>query len=134
MLNKNILNLNPAIVCDIISKAKVFHAQEGVTFSEPMPNAEYEYDASQILASHKDNLTYLEVKKLIEDLEPDQQIDLLTLFYVGRGDYDVNDWSEARKQAKDDLMSRLTEYLFSKPLLANYLENALEALGHSCEE
>ncbi|SRR5579885_2328347 len=134
MLNTNILNINPDTVCFIIAKAKEFHAKEEVTFRESIPESEYEYDWSQILADHDDDLTFAEVKHVIEDLEPDQQIDLLTLMYVGRGDFDINEWSDARKEAKSNLAPNLTGYLLSKPLIADYLEKALELLGYSCEE
>ena len=134
MLNKNILNINPEIVCYIILKAREFQAKEEVTFSENIPDSEYEYDWSQILADHNDDLTLTEIRKVIEDLEPDQQVDLLTLMYVGRGDFDVRDWSAARKEAKRNLAPNLTGYLLSKPQIADYLEDALNMLGHSCEE
>ena len=133
MLHKNLLNINPETICYIISKAKEFHAKEEVTFSENIPESEYEYDWSQILADHEDDLTYLEVKKVIEELEPDQRIDLLTLIYVGRGDFNVKDWSAARKEAKNNIAANLAGYLLAKPLIADYLENALELLGYSCE-
>lgn len=134
MLNTNLLNINPDIVCFIISKAKEFQAKEEVTFDETISDSEYEYDWLQILADHQDDLTYLEVKKVIEDLEPDQQVDLLTLMYIGRGDFESNEWSAARKEAKRNLAPNLTGYLLSKPFIAEYLAKALELLGYSCDE
>lgn len=134
MINTNVLNINPETVCYIILKAKEFQAKEAVTFDEKIPESEYEYDWSQILADHEDDLTYLEIKGVIEDLEPDQQVDLLTLMYIGRGDFDLDEWSAARKQAKDNLAPNLTDYLLSKPLIADYLSKALELMGFSCGE
>jgi hypothetical protein len=135
MLNTNVLNLNPELVCHIISKAKEFHAKEPVSFPENIPESEYEYDWSQILADHSDDLTYVEIKKTIEDMEPDQQIDLLTLMYIGRGDFDGNEWSAARKEAKENIRTdSLTDYLLAKPLIADYLAKGLELLGYICEE
>lgn len=134
MLNKNILNINPETVCYIILKAKEFQAKEDVNFPENIPESEYEYDWAQILADHPDDLTYIEIEKIIEDSEPDQQVDLLTLMYIGRGDFDGNEWSAVRKEAKNNLAPNLTGYLLSKPLIADYLEKALEFLGYFCEE
>jgi len=134
MLTTDVLNINPEIVCHIISKAKEFHAKEEVTFSEKIPESEYEYDWSQILADHDDDLTYLEIKKVIEDLEPDQQVDLLTLMYIGRGDFDGDEWSAAHKEAKNNLAPNLTGYLLSKPLIADHLAKGLELLGYTCDE
>ncbi|HHF7344962.1 TPA: DUF3775 domain-containing protein [Legionella feeleii] len=134
MLNINVLNINPEIVCALIEKAKIFHSKEEVTFGEDMPDSEYEYDWAQVLADHQDDLTYLEVRTTINDLDPAQKIDLLALMYLGRGDFEANDWSSAHKEAKARLAPNLTDYLFSKPLIASYWEQSLELLGYSCEE
>lgn len=91
MLIKDVLNINPEIVLYIISKSRELHTKEDVTFEEKIQNSKYEYDWSQILASHKDDYTFIEIKNIINELEPDQQIDLLTLMYVGRGDFDVSE-------------------------------------------
>ncbi|ARG97335.1 DUF3775 domain-containing protein [Legionella micdadei] len=134
MVNKNVLNINPDIVCFIISRAREFHAKEEVTFSENTPDSSYEYDWAQVLADHADDLCYIEVKKEIETLDPDQKVDLLALMYVGRGDFEANEWSAAYQEAKENIADNLTDYLFAKPLIAYYLEKGLEALGYSCEE
>ncbi len=133
MLNTNILNLNPETVCFIIDKAKEFQAKEGVTFPEEAPNSEYEYDMLQILADHSDDLTYTEVKHIIEDLNIDEKVELLSLMFIGRGDFVESDWSSAHKEAMNNLPPDLTAYLFSKPTIAYYLEKGLESLGYSCE-
>jgi Protein of unknown function (DUF3775) len=134
MLNRVMLNINPDIVCFIISRAREFHAKEEVTFSEKTPESEYEYDWAQILADHADDLSYIEVKRTIENLDHAQQVDLLALLYVGRGDFTENEWSAAHKEARSNLAPNLTGYLFSKPFIAYYLEKGLESLGYICDE
>lgn len=133
MLDTSLLSINPALVCELIVKAKEFHAKEGVTFEEVSAQSEYEYDWAQVLASHADDLSYQEAQRAIEDLEPDQKTDLLALFYVGRGDYAIKEWHLARREAKQNLAPNLSAYLFSKPMLASYLAKALEDLGYICE-
>lgn len=128
------LNINPETVCQIINRAHEFQAKEGVNFTEKIDSSEYEYDPLQILADHKDDLTLGEVKSLIEDLEPDQQIELLALMYLGRGDFEPSEWSQAQKEAKKNLAPRLTEYLFAKPQIAEYLQKGMEILGYYCDE
>ena len=134
MLNTNVLNINPETVCFIIAKAKEFQAKEGVTFEEEAPNSEYEYDMQQILADHPDDLSYTEVKQTIEDLNIDEKVDLLSLMYIGRGDFVEKDWSSAHKEARNNLPPDLTAHLFSKPTIAYYLEKGLESLGYSCNQ
>lgn len=134
MPKTNGLNINPETICFIILKAKEFHAKEEVTFSEKISDSEYEYDWSQILADHADDLTYTEIQKVIEDLEPDQQIILLALMYVGRGDFEANEWAIAYTEAQNNILPNLTGYLLSKPQIADYLEKGLETFGYFCEE
>jgi hypothetical protein len=134
MLTTDVLNLSTDIVCTIIAKAKEFQAKEAVTFDEKLANTEYEYDWAQVLADHKDDLTYKEIINIIENLEPDQRADLLALMYIGRGDFDENEWSQARKEARNNLAPHLGAYLLSKPQIADYLARGLEILGASCEE
>lgn len=127
------LNINPETVCLIINKAREFHAKEGVTFPETSTGSEVAYDPLQVLADHEDDLSFQEVEALIEDLEPDQQIELLALFYVGRGNFEATEWSDAVEEAKRNIAPRLTEYLFAKPQLSDHLQRALELLGYSCD-
>lgn len=130
---ENVLNINPEIVYGIIQSAKEFQAKEGVEIPEKIPNSEYDYDWASILADYEDDLTYAEIKNTIEDLEPDQKIDLLSLMYIGRGDFEADSWSEARKEATQNIAPNLTGYLLSKPQIADYLEKGLEILGYSAE-
>ena len=134
MLNTNVLNINPETVCFIIEKAKEFQAKEGVTFEEEALNSEYEYDMQQILADHPDDLSYPEVKQIIDNLGIDEKVDLLSMMFIGRGDFVEKDWSSAHKEARGNLPSDLTAYLFSKPTIAYYLEKGLESLGYSCNK
>ncbi len=73
--------------------------------------------------------TYAEIKATIEDLEPDQQVDLVGLMWLGRGDYSVEEWDSAVADAGDSWNERTAEYLIGTPLLADYLSSGLEQLG-----
>ncbi|KTD14946.1 DUF3775 domain-containing protein [Legionella israelensis] len=132
MADINILNINPEMVCSLIVKAREFHAKEEVTFSEENPQTEYEYDWAQILADHQDDFTYLEVKNVIKSLSYDEQIDLLSLMYLGRDDFD--DWESAHQAAINNFIPNLTDYLLAHPYIADYWESALDILEYNCEK
>jgi hypothetical protein len=72
---------------------------------------------------------YEELKTTIEDLEPDQQVDLVGLMWLGRGDYTLDDWDKAIADAGESWNSRTAEYLIGTPLLADYLTEGLDQLG-----
>ncbi len=127
------LELNPEIVCLIIARAREFHAKEQVVLPEEPFNPGDDW-ALQILADHLDDLTYREVIDAIQDLEPDQQADLVALMWLGRGDFEVDEWNAAVAQALEQSNDRAAEYLLATPLVADFLEEGLDLLGYSCDE
>ncbi len=127
------LEVNPEIVCFIIAKAHEFHAKEQVVIPEEPVNPSDDW-ALQVLADHEDDPTYLELKTTIDDLEPDQQEALVALMWLGRGDYEVDEWEAAQQAAHENHNERTAEYLIATPLVADYLAEGLSLLGYSCEE
>lgn len=126
------LNVNPETVCRLIDLSKEFHAQEQVTFPEEPGISSGDWGA-QMLASHEDDATFLEFKSIVEDLEPDQQLELVALLWLGRGDFEEDEWAEALVEAGDNWSPRTAEYLIAHPLLPDYLLEGLDMLGYSCE-
>jgi hypothetical protein len=127
------LNINPEIVCTLIKRAREFHAKEGVVIPEETTASSADLVAD-LLADHQGEPTFQEFKIVVDDLEPDQQVALVALMWLGRGDFDADEWSAAFEQAGEGWTPHTAEYLLATPLVANYLEEGLAALGYSCEE
>lgn len=127
------MELNPDTVCAIIDRAREFHGQESVTLPEVPDDPDDDW-ALQVLADHADDLTYQDAKSQIDDLEPDQQVSLVALMWLGRGDYDEDQWEEALIEAGEQWTARTAEYLMATPLLADYLAEGLSMLGYSCDD
>ncbi|WP_041718040.1 DUF3775 domain-containing protein [Alkalilimnicola ehrlichii MLHE-1] len=128
------LNVNPDLVCNLIQRIREFQAQEDVVIPDDGPTSYSEDWAMQVLAGHADDLTYQECVETIADLEPDQQMELVALMWLGRGDFEADDWSGARAAAQQGWTPRTGEYLLSTPLAPDYLEEGLEALGYDCHQ
>lgn len=126
------IDLNPDIVQFIIDKSREFQAKEAVSIPEP-PNSPADDWAMQVLADHADDFTYQELASTINDLEPDQQITLVALMWLGRGDFSIEEWDDALAQARDAYNARSAEYLIATPLLSDYLEEGLSAHGYESE-
>ncbi len=120
-------------VCYIISKARMFDVKEEVTNPRSGSNATDE-DMRDILEDFADDPTYQEVVEFIRALDEDEQIELVALAWVGRGTFDAEDWDEAVETAAGEHNARTAEYLLGLPLLADYLEEGLDAFGESCTE
>ena len=125
------LNINPEIVCQIIDKARQFHAKEGVVIPEE-PDSPADESILQVLEDQDGDLTYEEVRGAINDLEPDQQAELVALMWLGRDDYDIEEWETALQDASDRWNNRTAEYLLATPLVADYLAEGLDRHGYSC--
>ena len=119
------LELNRDTVQFLIDKAHEFHAREDVTFPEEPVSADEDF-AQQVTADYGADPYYQELKTTIEDLEPDQQISLVSLMWIGRGDYTLDEWHEALKHAEDSWTDHTADYLIGTSLLADYLAEGLE--------
>ncbi|WP_115707906.1 DUF3775 domain-containing protein [Legionella sainthelensi] len=124
------LNLDTETIIDLLDKARQFQAKEEVCF----PEETAEMDSLYILADHQDDPVYQETVKYIDDLRPDQRATLVALMYLGRGDYDIEEWEEAFNFAHDELTKRTGEYLLSRPSVADDIERGLNMLGISYRE
>ena len=128
------LNINPEIVCDIILRAREFHAKQGVDFNDEPLNLTDEDSDIQIFTEYEGDLTYQELKAAIDDLEPDQQLTLVALMWLGRGDFEKENWGNAIKEAATRRTLPTAEYLITTPLVADYLAEGLTQFGYNCEE
>jgi hypothetical protein len=121
------INIDRDTLQAIMDRSREFHAQEAVSIPE-IPTSPADDWAMQVLASHADDASYSEAASIIRDLEPDQQVSLVALMWVGRGDYDMSEWDEAFNDAADAHNERTAEYLLATPLLSDYLREGLDAL------
>ncbi|WP_455235096.1 DUF3775 domain-containing protein [Thiogranum longum] len=126
------LNVNPETVCFLIAKARAFHGKEEVVIPD-VPDSPADDWARQALADHADDATFMEFKTTIEDLEPDQQQAVVALMWLGRGEFNVEEWEDALQEASDGWTEATAEYLIAHPMLADDLLEGLVLLGYSCE-
>jgi hypothetical protein len=120
------LDLNRDTVKAVIDKARQFHAKEQVTFPEQDPLSPAEDWAMQVLANHADDPVVQELEAAVDSLERDEQVRLVALMWLGRGDYSLEEWDEAVAQAGDEWNGRTADYLVGTPLVADYLSAGLE--------
>ena len=66
---------------------------------------------------------------LISGMNEDQQLDLVALCWIGRGDFEPEEWDEARRTASEEATLSVAEYLKGVDHLAEHLEAGLDAMG-----
>lgn len=77
----------------------------------------------------EENLTASELRALIEDLNVDEAADLLAITFIGRGDFEPDEWEQAVSEARPRINKRLATYFLSMPMLGEWLEEGLEKIG-----
>ncbi|MCA1404077.1 DUF3775 domain-containing protein [Ensifer sp. IC3342] len=127
------LSISPEKVCYFIVKAREFDVKDAVTDPDPASNASDDNMAS-VLEDQPDDPVEAELASAIWALNEDEQIDLVALTWLGRGDGKLEDWDDIRAQAAESHNNRTAAYLLGIPLLADYLEEALAQFGESCQD
>ena len=127
------LSISPEKLRFIILKAREFDAKDIVTDPDGSSNATDDGMLS-VLEDHPDDPVVQELTAFIRALDEDEQIDLVSLVWLGRGDGTPDDWDELRAEASRAHNKRTAQYLLGKPLLPTHLEEALAQLGISWDD
>ncbi len=127
------LSISAAKVAAILAKARQFDAKDAVTDPDPGSNASDDAMLS-VLEDHADDPVQTELRAIIRGLNEDEQVDLVALTWLGRGDGELDEWDDLREEADHAHNRRTAEYLLGMPLLSDYLEEGLSQFGHSVEE
>lgn len=130
------LSLGPDTVRLLAEKARAFSAAVNDDYDDGREHEiELGDDASDrhnhdgLAEEEEENLTETEFRELVADLNVDEAAELLAIAWIGRGDYESAEWAEAVADARQRVNSRLANYLLSMPMLGDWLEEGLEAIG-----
>jgi hypothetical protein len=121
------LSISPEKVFFIIAKSR----QSDSSASESDLVAEPDDDMRE---DHRNTTDRSELSGFIRGLNVDEQIDLVALMWLGRGDGDLDNWRDLRAEASRAHNNRTASYLLGTPMLADYLEEALTQFGKSFED
>jgi hypothetical protein len=127
------VSIEPAQICFIIVKAREFDAKVAPEDPKSGSNPTDDLGVGALEDSPGDP-TLEELAGAIGALNSDQQVELLALCWLGRGDYTAAEWDQAMDEARATRDRNLVHYLVSTPLLGDYLEEGYNQLGYSCED
>ncbi len=127
------LSISTEKVCFIIIKAREYDVKDVVTEPDPGSNAADD-GMVEVLEDHRDDPVAQEIRGFIRAMTEDEQIDLVAMTWLGRGDGGIDEWDDLRGEAERAHNNRTAAYLLGIPLLADYLEEALDQFGLSCDD
>ena len=123
--------INPAKVCFVIEKARELLSEDvGMAPDASNPTD----DGERVVLTDANNAIRHELVEFIRDLDVDESAALVALAWIGRGDYEADDWMSAVAAANERREGPTWKYLIGMALLPDYLQDALSAFGRSCED
>ena len=127
------LNIPPVQLAYIVEKARAFDAETAPVDTDSGSNPSDDNEVA-ILEATPDNPIQQELSAALNALDDEQRIEILALMWLGRGDFDRSEWRAALAQAREIHNAHETSYLLGTPLLADYLEEGIAALGFSLQD
>lgn len=119
-------------VCFVVVKSRQLQAEDvGVRADASNPADDGERAA---LTDDADFPVRREVREFIAALDVDEQDALVALAWIGRGDFEPEDWRTAVQEAAGRRERKTADYLLGMPLLPDHLADALSAFDRSCED
>jgi hypothetical protein len=125
------LSISPEKAFFIVTKAR--QSDSKATESDLVTDLSDD-DTTYGLDDHSKETDRSELSTFIRGLNVDEQIDLVALMWLGRGDGDLENWRDLRAEAERAHNNRTASYLIGTPMLADYLEEALSQFGKSFED
>ena len=114
----------------LIEKTREFDVKEGA--SDPDSGSNGADDRMvDVLADNGDDPVVREITGFIGAMSEDEQIDLVALMRLGRGDGGIAEWDDLRREAADGRNNRTAAYLLGEPLVSDYLAEGLDEFGLS---
>jgi Protein of unknown function (DUF3775) len=112
----------------LIEKMREFDVKEGA--SDPDSGSNSADDMMiDVLEDNGDDPVVREITEFINAMTEDEQIDLVALMRLGRGDGGIDEWDELRREAADGHNDDTAGYLLGEPLVSDYLAEGLDAFG-----
>jgi hypothetical protein len=114
----------------LIEKAREFDVKEANVDVDSGSNGADD-GMVDVLTDDGDDPVVEEITSFINAMSVDEQIDLVALMRLGRGDGTIDEWDDLRREAADGANGRTASYLLGEPMLSDYLAEGLEAFGLS---
>ena len=122
------LTISSDQVAFLIEKARQFDVKD--IASDPDSGSNGTDDGMiDVLEDNGGDPVQKEIFGFVAALTVDEQIDLVALMRLGRGDGTIDEWDDLRKEAADGRNGHTARYLLGVPLLGDFLAEGMDAFG-----
>ena len=128
------LAISPEKVAFLIETAREFDVKEADSDADSGSSAADD-DMIDVLEDDGGDAVGQEMASFIGALNEDEQIDLVALMWLGRGDGSIEEWEDLRARAVDARSEythprrETAHYLLGEPMLGDFLADGLDAFG-----
>lgn len=122
------LAISPEKLAFIIEKAREFDVKEAVSDPDSGSNG-VDDDMIDVLEDNGRDPVVRELTSFINAMTEDEQIDLVALMRLGRGDGTIEEWDELRREAAEGRNGGSANYLLGEPMLGDLLADGLDQFG-----
>jgi hypothetical protein len=127
------LTISPEKVGFLIEKAREFDVKEGASDPDSGSNGADD-EMIDVLDDNGRDPVVREITGFINALTVDEQLDLIALMRLGRGDGTLDEWKELRRDGVEESEGHTVEYLLGEPMLGDFLADGLDEFGLSWSE
>jgi len=127
------LTISPDDAFAILLKAREYDVKVPQTDPDSGSNPSDDGSVDALELGPKDD-TRLELLSAIHDLNDNEQNDLIALILVGRGDFGLEQWDEAKQEAANIDRKHAGKYVAEIPLASDYLEEGLSQCNETLED
>ena len=124
------LMVSPEKVAFLIEKAREFDVKEMDSDPDSGSNGADD-EMVDVLEDNGRDPVKQELTGFIGALTEDEQIDLVALMRLGRGDGTIEEWNDLRREAAEGRNGRTARNLLGEPLLSDFLAEGLDEFGLS---
>ncbi|MES5481363.1 DUF3775 domain-containing protein [Bradyrhizobium sp. INPA03-11B] len=122
------LTISPEKVGFLIEKAREFDVKEGIVDPDSGSNGADD-EMIDVLEDDGSDPVAREITGFIDALSEDEQVDLVALMRLGRGDGTIEEWADLRREAARGRNGRTASYLLGEPMLGDFLAEGLDEFG-----
>lgn len=122
------LTISPEKVGFLIEKAREFDVKEGSSDPDSGSNGADD-EMIDVLDDNGRDPVVREITGFINALTVDEQLDLIALMRLGRGDGSIDEWKDLRREGIEESEGGTAEYLLGEPMLSDFLADGLDEFG-----
>jgi hypothetical protein len=124
------LDISAEKVAFVIIKAREFDAKVAPFDEGDQETADEQDMQDGVLENRKDDPDLKEAVGFIRALNEDEKANLVAIAWIGRETYGADEWDTALSVARQERETPTELYLLGMPMLAEYLEEGMSALGY----